>query len=201
MQNDGNPPARPLFDLIDLMIELFDPDSALPSPDTPIGRLTREFFKNNWIEARDGVLSRTTRFRLWPRGDGESPNVFRFEVDTRYKSKPTPSSPVKLLQGPLRGMIRYRPDLYQAPPDEPSILVLVDREHGLYHPNYSRWRGILCTGLEGGPFPLEALIEHVNSILVYANRNPADPADREAARYFMEDPLAMVGLETIEPLY
>ena len=131
-----------------------------------------------------------------------APRVFRFELDVPFKQKRGPEALVERVAGPLTGTIRYRPDLYTAPADEPSVLVFVDRQLHLFHPNFSRQHGWLCTGhLPPGPFPLEALLEHVYGILTYQNRSTSDPADLQAARYFATDPGAMDGLELVEPLY
>ena len=34
--------------------------------DTPIGRITHECFENNWTNCRDGLLTRTSLFRVYP---------------------------------------------------------------------------------------------------------------------------------------
>jgi hypothetical protein len=178
--------------------------SDLPEEDTPLTRLAREFFKNNWELCRDGLLQRTTTIRVQPEL-GPAPRAFRFEIDCPYKRKLDLSSPVELMPGPIRGRILYRGDMFENP-EPPTIAVLLDRDQGYFHPNFSRNQGILCIGdeqsLPPGPLPLDVLLENqIFPIVTYQNRRPSDPLDREAAHYFAMDPTAMEGLEPVTPLY
>lgn len=176
-------------------------DDVLPDEESPVGKATAEFFANNWRNACDGLLAKTKRIRVRPTSPLPAPRGFRFEIDTRFKQKQGPE-PVALVDGPIRGTIRYRADLFLADPDEPSIAVFLDPEQHFFHPNYSRNFGVLCLGgIPSGPYPLDALLEHLYWILTYQNTSSSDPADREAARYFACDPDAMAGLENVEPLY
>lgn len=168
-----------------------------------IGETTREFFAESWRGTRDGLLARTHRLRVEP-DPGPFPMRFRFEFDLPYKRKAGPDAPVELVDGPLSGSILYRPDLMALDPDhrEPTMAVFLDQGQKFFHPNFSRSFGMLCIGdIPPGPFPLDALLEHLYGIFTYQNRTPSDPADLEAARYFATDPEAMCGLETVEPLY
>ncbi len=190
------------FSLGDLMNELHDLaglDEGLPDPSTAEGRATREFFANNWEEARGGLLSRTQRVRVRPL-PGTGPRSFSYEVDRPYKCK-RPQGIVELAPGPVRGTIRYRPNVLAPDPGSHSVLVFVDSD-GFYHPNYSPKHGVLCIGdIPPGPFPLEALIEHLYSIISYQNMDSTNPWDLEAVRYFGTDPEALKGLAEVEPLY
>ena len=190
-----------MLDLLGRLAAIMALEDELPDESTPIGRATREFFANNWERARDGLLARTTKLRVEPQ-PSPAPRIFHFELDCTFKRKRAPDALVELAEGPLCGTIRYRPDLYTAPAGEPSLMVFIDPAQQLFHPNYSRRHGVLCTGdLPPGPFPLEDLLEHLYGILTYQNRSTADPADLEAAQYFAHDPDAMNGLEAVEPLY
>lgn len=194
----GRVPIEELVRRLAALVELGD---ELPDESTPLGIATREFLRNNWSRARDGVLARTTRLRVDPEPT-PAPRVFHFELDGPYKRKRRPDALVELVEGTLRGTIRYRSDLYTAPAGEPSLAVLVDPSLRFFHPNHSRLHGALCLGhLPPGPFPLEDLLEHLYGILTYQNLSTSDPADPEAAAYFARDPHAMRGLETVEPLY
>ncbi len=191
----------PLEEMLQRLSALVDHRALLPDRNTPVGETTHDFFENNWIQARDGLLARTERIRVEPLQSGPVPYQFRFEIDRPYKSK-TADGGIELVEGPIRGMIRYRPDLYLAAPDEASIVVLLDRSQHLFHANHSRRHGILCVGdIPTGPYLLEHLLLHLFSILSYQNWSASDPADLEAARYFATDPEAMSGLEVVEPLY
>lgn len=175
-----------------------------PEDDDPLYQLALEFFANNWAECREGLLSRTSRIRVWPEFSA-APRAFRFEIDCPYKRKRSPDSPVEWMPGPVSGEIIYRRDLFSST-EGPSLLVLIDRDLAYFHPNYSRSRGFLCIGDETnmppGPLPLGRFLEnHIFPIVSYQNRRPTHPADAEAARYFALDPTAMVGLEPVEPLY
>jgi hypothetical protein len=131
-----------------------------------------------------------------------TPSSFGFEIDRPYKRRATPDGPVELAPGPLRGTIMYRANLFAASPDEPTVVVLIDRQCRFHHPNFSPRFGAICLGdLPHGPIALDALLLHVFSIVSYQNRNPLHPADIDAAHYFALDPNAMSGLEPVEPLY
>lgn len=176
-------------------------EADLPDATTPLGRTTREFFRNNWDQARSGLLARTRKIRVRPI-ERSSPRTFRFEVDCRYRRRRGDDSPVELAEGPVRGTIKYRASLFDATPGEPTIVVFLDPDQGYFHPNYSRRHDVLCLGpIPPGPFPLEVLLQHLYSILTYQNRNSLDPADPVAAGYFDTDPGAMDGLDAPEPLY
>jgi hypothetical protein len=187
--------------LLRALFELSTGHDELPDDSTPYGRISREFLERSWCDARDGLLARTTRLRVRPEA-GPSPRAFRFELDLPYLRKRSADAPVERVHGPLQGTIRYRADLFTAPQEEPSVVVFVDREQRLFHPNYSPRFGVLCIGgIPSGPFPLENLLEHVYSILTYENTSTSDPADLEAARYFDQDPDARAGLLPVRPLY
>jgi hypothetical protein len=175
----------------------------LPDEATPAGKLTREFFFNNWLACRDGLLARTDRIRVQPQPT-PAPRIFRFEIDCRYKSKPGSSAPVQLMSGPISGTIHYRPEVLLNRL-MPPIAVEIDRSLAFFHPNYSRQHGFLCLGEfppSPYPFPLDLLLEnHLYPIVTYQNHRPAHPLDREAAHYFALDPQAMEGLEPVDPLY
>ena len=188
-----------LSDLMDELHNLAGLDEGLPDPATGEGQATRDFFANNWEEAREGLLSRTQRVRVRPL-PGVGPRSFSYEVDRPYKYK-RPQGIVELAPGPVRGTIRYRPNVLTPDPGSRSVLVFVDSD-GFYHPNFSRSHGVLCIGdIPPGPFPLEALIEHLYSIVSYQNMDSTRPADWEAVRYFGTDPDALEGLAEVEPLY
>ena len=190
------------FSLGNLMAELLNLaglDDGLPDASTAEGRSTREFFANNWEEARGGLLSRTQKVRVQPLPDA-GPRSFSFQIDRPYKCK-HPEGFVELAPGPVTGTIRYRPDVLTPDPGSRSVLVFVDSD-GFYHPNYSRTQGILCIGdIAPGPFPLEVLVEHLYSIVSYQNMDSKNPFDVEAVRYFGADPDALEGLTEVEPLY
>lgn len=176
----------------------------LPEEDTPLGKLIREFFTNNWAMCRDGLLQRTTKIRVQPETNS-APRAFRFQIATPYKRKLDSNSVVELLPGPVRGRILYRGDMFENP-EPPTVAVMLDRDQAYFHPNYARKQGFLCIGdeqnLPPGPLPLDVLLEnHVYPIITYQNRRPAHPADLEAAQYFALDPTAMEGLEPVDPLY
>ena len=197
---DRNPaqelPERPFDEMLQAVLASDD----LSVVQTPLARITRDFFQYNWIYCRDGLLAKTRRIRVEPLGL-PAPRVFKFEIDTPFKRRREDGS-LELEPGPVRGTIYYRPDL-MVNPDSPAIAVTLDRELGFFHPNFSRKHSAACLGdLPGGPYPLDALLEdHVFPILSYQNRRPSHPADVEAARYFALDPQAMVGLDRVEPLY
>ena len=172
----------------------------LPDESTEEGRTTRAFFSNNWSEAQRGILARTRRVRVQP-VPGPGPRIFSFEMDLPYKRK-NPDGSVELAPGPVGGTIHYRANLFSSEPRQRSIGVSLESTPDFYHPNYSRTLGALCIGdVPNGPFPLDALIEHLYGILSYQNRDSDDPADLEAVRYFSTDPTALEGLEDVPPLY
>jgi hypothetical protein len=174
-------------------------DGGLPDPSTAEGRNVREFFKNNWEMARDGLLERTTRIRVRPLPP-EGPRSFSFEMDLPYKRKHA-NGMVELEPGPIRGKIDYLPDVMAPEPDTRSIIVFVNSA-GYYHPNYSRAHSVLCVGdIPPGPFPLDALLEHIWQILSYQNYRSDSPLDDEAVRYFATDPSAFEGLTEVPRLY
>ena len=185
----------------DLMREMHDLallDDGLPDPSSE-GRATRDFFANNWEEAREGLLSRTQRIQVLPL-PGAGPRSFTYEIDRPFKRK-WPQGMVEVAPGPVRGTIRYRPNVLTPDPGSRSVVVFVDSE-GFFHPNYSRTHGVLCIGdIPAGPFPLEALLEHLYSIVSYLNMDSSNPADEEAVRYFGTDPDALEGLTDVQPLF
>jgi hypothetical protein len=192
-----------LQDYLRHVARIVDTMDDLPPEETPAGKLTREFFANNWLGCVEGLLQRTLRIRVMPHLS-PAPYVFRFEMDCPYKSKAGPDSPVRLQPGPVSGTIQYRPDVLinrRLPP----IAVQIDRSLAFFHPNCSRQHGFVCLGEfppSPYPYPLDLLLEnHVFPIITYQNRSPAHPLDREAAQYFALDPQAMEGLEVVEPLY
>jgi hypothetical protein len=200
-------PVRHGLDLGELLeilsrIAIHEPPELLPEDETPLGRATREFFHNNWVNARDGLLARTKRLRVRPL-EPFAPRSFRFELDCPYKRKLSPAAAVELVDGTLRGTITYRPDVFVAPMYEPSVAVLLDRSLGYFHSNFSRRHGILCLGdlPGGGAMGLDGLLLHIYMILTYQNLSPWHAADEEAAQYFALDPEAMAGLEDVQPLY
>lgn len=186
----------------DLFLLLSVMDSQWENLAEPVRSLTQEFFSNNWQRAKSGLLSRTERMHVTP-APSPWPTAFRFEVDRPYKRKRSATAPVELCEGPIRGLILYRPDLFSVPPNEQVISVLLNPEQGFFHPNFEGQRyHALCLGdLPPGPFELSDLLPHLYSILTYENRTPTHPADVEAAIYFACDSQAMEGLEPIEPLY
>jgi hypothetical protein len=188
-----------LSDLLEELQGLAGLDEGLPDPTTDEGQATLDFFANNWSEASDGLLSRTRQVRVQPL-PGAGPRSFSFEFDRPYKRK-QPGGLVELVPGPVRGRILYRPNVLAPDPGSRSVVVFIDSD-GFYHPNYSRMHGILCVGdIPPGPYPLEALIEHVYSIVSYQNMDSMNPADHEAVRYFGTDPDALDGLTDVQPLY
>jgi hypothetical protein len=146
-------------------------------------------------------LSRTERIRVRPEPT-PAPRMFHFEMDLPYKRKFRHSDVVELAPGPICGTVIFRADL-MSNLQLPAVAVRLDPAMGYFHPNFSREQGLVCLGdLPAGPFPLDALLaDHLYPILSYQNRNPSDPADHEAARYFATDPDAMTGLQPVAPLY
>jgi hypothetical protein len=190
-------------DILDHLVRVASSGDDLPDPATPLGRMTREFFHNNWAACRDGLLRKTQRIRVFP-DPTPAPRMFQFEFNLPYKRKLGLDAPVELVPGPVRGMVIYRPDLL-ANLHEPCVAVRLDPSMGYLHPNFSRNLGLVCLGDTTefqGPITLDVLLEnHLFPILSYQNRRPHHPADIEAARYFALDPDAMTGLEPVEPLY
>jgi len=190
-----------MLELVHRLAAVLALEDELPDESTPIGRLTRDFLANNWAQARDGLLARTTKIRVAPQ-PSPAPRIFQFELDRPYLRRVRPDAPVERAEGPLRGTIRYRPDLYPVRPKQHSQVVFLDPAQHLLHPNYSPRFGVLCVGeLPAGPYPLEDLLEHTYAILCYQNVATDDPADRDAADYFALHPDASSGLEAAEPLY
>lgn len=173
---------------------------APPEDDSPLARMTAEFHANSYATYLAGPLARSERIDVVP-ATLPSPTRFSFSVGVRFKRKLGEGHPVELDPGPVRGRIFYRPNLLFPEPG-PAIAVAIENP-GFFHPNFSRRHGLLCLGsLPGGPYPLDQLIEHhLYPILSYQVRNPSDPADPEAARYFALDPEAMHGLQPVPPLY
>ena len=158
-----------------------------------------EFFFHNWSEARDGLLSRTSKIRVQPQAS-RAPRVFHFELDRPYKRKREDGG-VELAPGPLHGLICYHPDPFASVPGQTSVAMLIDPGLGLFHPNFSRvFVGQLCLGHLHGTPALAPLLEHIWGILSYTNLTVSDPADREASAFFSV-PEARDGLPPAEPLY
>jgi hypothetical protein len=174
---------------------------ADPFDDTPIGRATAEFFKNNWRRAQAGLLARTDLIKVVPPLSA-APRVFAFGMGVSYKRKSSSHAPAKIAPGPIRGMIYYRPDILCPADAGPPVAVSL-HDRGILHPNYSRRHGLLCVGEwpAGQLVELDALLEHVYRIVTYQNLRVTHPADVEAAEYFATDPDAMRGLEHVQPLY
>jgi len=194
------PPARAPRSFEALLRFLGGPGGA-PASDDPADRLAREFFEQSWIEARDGLLARSPILRVAPLdGSTSAPSAFRFELSVRYKRRGA-GGRVELAPGPLRGVVLYHADPFHRRESDPGVVVLVDQEHRLLHPNYGSGSGVLCTGTLPAALPLAPLLEHVHRILTYQNVSVDDPADRDAARWFREDPTAREGLEPVPFLY
>ena len=189
--------------LLQELLAMVDDTGDLPDPKSPLGEQSRQFFTNSWETCRDGLLRKTTRIRVLPE-PRPIPRIFQFEMDLPYKRKLGVDTPVELVAGPIGGRVIYRPDLL-ANLHEPGVAVRLDPSMGLFHPNYSRELGLVCLGDTTefqGPIPLDVLLaNHLYPVLSYQNRQPHDPADIEAARYFALDPDAMTGLEPVAPLY
>jgi hypothetical protein len=199
--SDGSPiDGSPIAELLERLAAMTDLADELPDADTPLGQTTREFLDASWRSAADGLLARTDKIRVEPM-QREHPRSFRFEMDLPYKSKPTRDGPVEHVRGPLRGTIRFRPDLFMAPANEPCIAVRLDHDQHVLHPNFSRQHGMLCLGPVPRDMTLERLLEHLFSILSYQNISTTDPADVEAAAHFALEPHALDGLGQVDPLY
>lgn len=198
-----DPNAPDIERLLMELAEMAASTDDLPDPNTPLGRMTREFLIHNWEECRDGLLTKTDRIRVRP-DRMPAPRTFEFEMDLPYKRKPGRAALVELSRGPIRGLVIYRPDLL-ANLHEPGVAVRLDPSMDFFHPNFSREMHLLCLGSTTdfqGPIPLDVLLaNHLYPVLSYQNRRPHHPACLEAARYFALEPDAMTGLEPVEPLY
>ena len=81
--------------------------------------------------------------------------AFRFEIDTPFKRRLGPGSPIELVDGPVQGRVIYRANMFDAP-DGPTVAVMIDPALGYFHPNMDRWQGIwlndrhLCS-MDRGP--------------------------------------------------
>lgn len=201
-QTDPLPPEETLRHLMAMVQQ-----HATGSPsddDSPLAAIAREFFANNWADCCDGLLQRTPTLRVYPEWSA-APQAFRFELDRPFKQKRKSDAPVELCDGPIRGLIRYRGDLF-VNPALPYIAVQIDPEQAFFHPNCSRRRGsLVCLGeLPDSlfPYPLDLLLEtRLYPVLTYQDRRPSHPFDLEAASYFALHPEAMDGLEPVAPLY
>ena len=199
--NRARSPAHSLMESLQSLHRLAALDDLSPDPDDPLGRESVEFFTHNWKNARDGLLSKTSKIRVQPNVPVPDPRVFFFEMDIPYKRKlPSSDATVELVDGPIRGTIRYRADILTADREEPTIGVFLDPEQHFYHQNYFSRFGLVCIGVNP-PQALGDLLEYLYWILTYDNTSTSDAADRDAARYFALDPDAMKGLENVEPLY
>jgi hypothetical protein len=170
-----------------------------PLRDTPLSELAAEFFAENW-RAVQPLLAAAPRLRLVP--CTPALRAFEFTLDLPFLRQAQPGEPVQVAAPPIRGTLAYRPDPFAIDGERPAVCVLVDRAHGLLHPNYSRAFGILCLGaLPGGPLPLQPLLEHLYAILTYANLSTLDVADPDAAAWFAATPEALAGLPPAAPLW
>jgi hypothetical protein len=187
--------------LLDQFAFMAMPGDCLPDKESPIGKLTREFFANNWTNCREGLLKKTARIHVWPE-PSPFPRIFKFEIQCPFKRKTGPDAPIELLPGPVRGTVYYRPNVLTAN-ESPPVAVALDAEQAFFHPNYSRRQGFLCLGeLPRVVLALDLLLENIiYPIVTYQNRRPAHAFDQEAAAYFALNPEAMMGLESVEPLY
>jgi hypothetical protein len=204
MTTTTNGPMTPfeLQQMLDRMHSIAQMHDDLPPVDTPAGRITREFFANNWANCCDGLLAKTNKIRVTPQPSA-APHVFRYEIATKYKRKAGRDAEVELMPGPIRGTIHYRSDVFSSPMG-PAIAARVDLDQQILHPNVSRQHGFVCLGelpLSPFPFPLDPLLEHLYTILTYQNYRPSHPLDMEAAAYFALEADALAGLEGVEPLY
>jgi hypothetical protein len=189
--------------LLQHLLAVLQPKAASDG-DSPLMKIAREFFVNNWNDCREGLLAKTSLLRVYPQWSA-MPCTFRFELDRPYKSKRGHNGPVELQPGPIRGLIAYRADLF-VDTSVPYIAIQVDPALNFFHPNSSRQRGsLVCLGeLPDNlfPFPLDLLLEtRLYPILTYQDRRPSSPFDLDAANYFALHPEAMDGLEPAEPLY
>ncbi len=185
-------------DLADLLrrLSLLEPSTEA---DAPITQLAAEFFAGNW-DAAQPLLSGAPKLRIEPHLPAR--RVLDFTLAIPYLRQHRPGEGVDVAAGPLRGTIVYRADPFEAGLDQPSVCVLIGRDTGLLHPNYSRLFGILCLGaLPRGPMQLTTLLEHIYSILTYANVSTVDPADHDAAEWFAEGREALAALPAATPLW
>ena len=190
----GDEPER-VRSLMQLLFALEDP---LPDPETEAGREARAFFQQCWLDARDGLLARTTRLTIEP-ASSFAPRLFRWVVQRPYKRRASDGQ-VELASGPIRGTIHYRGDALTAPRDELAILVRVDPDLAIHHPNIDPVTSLVCHGLRE-VLPLEAVALQLYSIVSFQNMGLTSPLCREAANYFAHVPGAKDGLEPVEPLY
>lgn len=172
--------------------------------ESPLAELADEFFANNWDLFCNGLLKQIEIMRVVPE-PSPAPRQFHFELDRPYKRKASANSPVELAPGPVRGLISYRPDLFEAP-DVHHVMVQIDPRLGYLHPNCARhFGGMVCLGeLPEYPYPLPLdmlIINHIYPILTYQNMTPSDSMDPEAAMYFALEAEAMDGLRPVPPLY
>ena len=172
--------------------------------DSLVDGVTREFFTNNYREAAEGLLAKTDKLRVVPHGL-PAPRRFSFEFDRPFKRR-APDGSLELAEGPIRGRIFYRGDLFSGSHHDrelPAVAVLVDPALAFEHPNVAREEGFVCLGdLPPGPISLEALLMYLITVLSYANYRCLDPLNRDAARLFATDPEeALRGLPPMEPLY
>ncbi len=175
-------------------------DGELPDPSTPMGRLTRELFASQWQQARDGLLARSKVLRV-DAPPSPSPYVFRFEIDRPFKRRAADGS-VEIAPGPIRGSLRYRPDVLEPRRGEPSVLAFVDRELRFFHPNCLPHVGLLCLGdLPAGPYPLEETLQQLYRVASYGSLGTESALDSDAVRYFLENPDAFDGLRPVPPLW
>lgn len=191
----STPPSTPAPYLPSLL--LFG--GELPPESDPVGAAVREFFKNNWQRAREGLLSKTDLIRVEPQPP-EGPRSFSFEMDLPYKRK-LASGEVVLEAGPIRGALGYHVSVLGPPLDSRSIVAFI-MSAGFFHPNFSRAQRVLCLGdLPRRPFQLDRLLEHLWGILSYQNLGLTDLLDVDAARYFATDPHAYEGIDAPPALY
>ncbi len=192
---DPQPNHPPAF--LGFLEHLLGLAERLPDECTELGRLTREWLKSNWEDAREGLLARSTRLRVRP-AHGPAPTLFRFEIERAFKRRASDGS-IELASGPITGTIAYRPDLFTAL-DQQSFLVLVDTDLALLHPNVRD--GLMCLGdLPAGPYALDRLLLQVYAVLSYENRSTSSALDPQAARYFATAPDALEGLQPVQPLW
>ena len=170
----------------------------LPHPSDPVGRSVREFFANNWTEARDGLLARTTLIDVTPL-HGEVPRSFSFAIDRPYRRR-QPSGSIILDPGPVEGVICYHASVLRPPPDVRPVVVFISSA-GFHHPNVGRKHHVLCLGDVPLRLPLDALLQHLYGVVAYQNLGFNPPLDPEAARYFLTNPAAFEGLRPVPPLY
>jgi len=182
------------FDLIEELDDLWQPNGAHASA-------THARFRENWDQARNGVLAKTEKIFITP-ASLPCPRRFRFKLHTVYKRKRNHLAPIELVSDPVKGTIHYHPDPFGAAPEEPLVLVQLDGGQAVFHPNISRQYGIVCLGtLPPGHPDLSLVVELLYGILNYSNMSLSDPADIGAARYFANDPDARTGLPSPQPLY